>query len=369
MLMKIMCKNDDSMNVVRSRGFIWFFGLNILFCGWFMLRAHQQIAGYITSPYLQTLFSCIIIVSILNIVLSAWSRRHEAGWLHLSTFVIVSLQGGLWAGVFHELVMFYTSPAIPLVLLVLILLPATVSLYISTSLLVVFTAPIVISVAISEVMAFDASDITHAFGVVLALFMILSSRYILLEWYRRMQRSEQETQLLIRQLTRAAHNDSLTGLKNRRGLKAGFALLQRQLLPGEKMSILVMDIDFFKQYNDIYGHIAGDECLLKVAGCIRHSIRAGSDIACRFGGEEFAVLTVGEDESHPVLLAERIRSVLATVAMQHAGSSIADSVTLSVGIAGGGRHVPLETLYAQADLALYRAKRAGRNRVVVWTLP
>ena len=169
-----------------------------------------------------------------------------------------------------------------------------------------------------------------------------------------------------RRLGRLAILDTLTALTNRRGFNMHLRRLVRRPHAGE-VSVLIVDIDHFKQYNDRYGHQQGDVCLRRVAGALARVPTRAGDLVARFGGEEFAVILPGTDRPAALAMAERMRQAVAALAIPHETSPVAPHVTISVGVAtgdhlqggsnGGG-------LLAAADDALYRAKRAGRNRVV-----
>ncbi len=162
-----------------------------------------------------------------------------------------------------------------------------------------------------------------------------------------------------------AATDALTGLGNRRQFDA---LLQREwrraARDGSALGLLMIDVDFFKRYNDQYGHPQGDACLRAVAAAIGEAFRRPGDMAARYGGEEFAVLLAGSDIGAAALAAERLRGVLAGLGLPHEGNP-RGIVTVSIGVADAwpGQGAP-EELLAAADLALYEAKRQGRNRVV-----
>jgi len=162
--------------------------------------------------------------------------------------------------------------------------------------------------------------------------------------------------------------DGLTGIANRRSfdeaLAREWARAQRE---GRPLSLLMMDIDHFKAYNDHHGHLAGDGCLAEVAGTIAAAVRRAGDHAARYGGEEFAVILPNADAVAAAKVAEKIRASVAALELPHGASDTAAFVTLSVGVA---TLTPLRTLQASeliaaADRALYQAKHAGRNRVVV----
>jgi diguanylate cyclase (GGDEF)-like protein len=174
-------------------------------------------------------------------------------------------------------------------------------------------------------------------------------------------------------LVRSGVTDFLTGWHNRRyfhnRLREELARAERT---GKALACLMIDVDHFKEINDRFGHLAGDEALKEVARRAESEIRAG-DTGARFGGDEFAILLAGAEVVHAVKLAERIHhSVGATPIRVHGGAHV--TVTLSIGLATA-RPQPrsheykalAERLIAEADAALYRAKSAGRNRVEVAT--
>ncbi|MEA2905676.1 MAG: two-component system, cell cycle response regulator [Alphaproteobacteria bacterium] len=161
-----------------------------------------------------------------------------------------------------------------------------------------------------------------------------------------------------------AITDALTGLYNRRYMETHVGTLVEQAISrGKPLTVLVLDIDYFKSVNDSYGHDAGDDVLREFALRIRKSIR-GIDLACRYGGEEFVVVMPETDMSVATMVAERLRRRIASeaFAVQQGGRTI--EVTISIGIAALGRDDNAATVLKRADQALYRAKRDGRNRVV-----
>ncbi|MCC8405542.1 diguanylate cyclase [Paraburkholderia sp. MMS20-SJTN17] len=164
------------------------------------------------------------------------------------------------------------------------------------------------------------------------------------------------------ELERLAYRDVLSGLYNRRHFD--IELDRRISSSGSKtVSLLLIDIDNFKTYNDHYGHPAGDACLQRVAKTLGAAARSG-DVAARYGGEEFAVILADCTEGEALEVAERIRANVEAAVIPHASSSFG-VVTVSVGLAVAdvGRGVAARELVGQADAMLYRAKRMGRNRV------
>lgn len=167
------------------------------------------------------------------------------------------------------------------------------------------------------------------------------------------------------QLSHLASHDALTGLANRRALDAR---LQQVLAasptttPPPAPALLMIDVDHFKRYNDLHGHPAGDECLVRVAAAIRAVAEAEGGFAARFGGEEMALLLPAHPQ--PAGVAEAVRAAVAALTLP--GGGPAPQVTVSVGLAVVGRAPQTVTAWlGAADEALYAAKAAGRNRVVV----
>jgi diguanylate cyclase (GGDEF)-like protein len=166
-------------------------------------------------------------------------------------------------------------------------------------------------------------------------------------------------------LDKLAGIDHLTGLLNRRGLKTRLdEELQRSTRSGSPLSVLMLDVDFFKQFNDKYGHAAGDECLIKVARCLRKHTRA-EDIVSRYGGEEFLIVLINADVQETMGVAEKLRQAINELDPV-AGSA---KISVTIGAASLPAADPLitlphaEELIRQADEALYRGKEGGRNRV------
>lgn len=163
-----------------------------------------------------------------------------------------------------------------------------------------------------------------------------------------------------------ANVDSLTGAYNRRFFDELYAReWNRALRESEPLSVILVDIDFFKQFNDLYGHLAGDDCLKKVAGIISGNTQRGTDLVARFGGEEFVLVLPNTDGAGAAIMAERLRRLVEEMEIPHSGSQGIGRVTISLGLAGGvpRRGDSAKELLDAADRALYRAKEAGRNRV------
>ncbi len=164
-----------------------------------------------------------------------------------------------------------------------------------------------------------------------------------------------------------AEKDFLTGLLNRRAFSERAERSWRQAQrERQALALVMMDVDYFKRYNDHYGHAAGDEALRAVGQVIGRQARRALDMTARYGGEEFVGLWYGIEEAQAVSLLENIRSEVEALALPHARSEAAGVVTLSIGLAYllPQPHQSLEDALRLADVALYLAKEQGRNRVV-----
>ncbi len=170
------------------------------------------------------------------------------------------------------------------------------------------------------------------------------------------------------QLQRLVSIDALTQVANRRTFDLSLDREWRRMFREKRpLSLILCDVDFFKPYNDHYGHQAGDECLRAVAACIQRCTRRPGDIVARYGGEEFAVILADTPSAGAFYVAEAIRAQVQDRALAHRCSSVAEVITISLGIATTVPSLPSgldrNQLIAEADAALYRAKKAGRNRV------
>jgi diguanylate cyclase (GGDEF)-like protein/PAS domain S-box-containing protein len=199
-------------------------------------------------------------------------------------------------------------------------------------------------------LAVDASPIHDADGRMTAVVQTL-----------RDMTDEKQAQLALEQL---ATRDGLTGLANRRCFDDTLnAEWQRTLRQRQPLSLLMVDVDNFKQYNDAYGHVGGDQCLQRIATAVSSEMRA-NDLVARYGGEEFAVILPNQALKGAAIVAERIRCRVEALALPNLGAD-KQFVTVSIGAAtaiASQDHDPSQ-LIGTADAALYRAKHMGRNRI------
>jgi len=158
--------------------------------------------------------------------------------------------------------------------------------------------------------------------------------------------------------------DELSGLFNRRfydqKILAEYRRSRRNLTP---LSLVIIDIDHFKNVNDNYGHLAGDECLVAVSSCIKRCLRRSSDIGCRYGGEEFCLILPETDSKGANALAEELRESIATCQISYKGVDIHLTISCGISTYQQQKNVQPEHIFATADQALYQAKNNGRNQV------
>lgn len=175
-----------------------------------------------------------------------------------------------------------------------------------------------------------------------------------------------QLQLANRELEQLAMIDYLTQLANRAAFNARLTMEWNRLAREKKpLSLILSDIDFFKQYNDTYGHLQGDECLFQVAQIFREITKRCSDLAARYGGEEFVIILPNTSRKSAIMMAEKLRSLVEELKIPHRKSLVSNFVTISIGVACmiPNYHNYYNQLIEAADQLLYQAKQQGRNRV------
>ena len=134
------------------------------------------------------------------------------------------------------------------------------------------------------------------------------------------------------------------------------------------LTLIIIDIDYFKQYNDTYGHPVGDKTLIRVAKALKRSLKRPTDMAFRIGGEEFAIICSDMKKTIAYTFADKLRLAIGTLNIEHKTSGVEDHLTVSIGVCTVPKHylTDAEQIYRHADNALYEAKLNGRNLVVVY---
>jgi diguanylate cyclase (GGDEF)-like protein len=215
----------------------------------------------------------------------------------------------------------------------------------------------------------DRTSVDRAFAAGAADYITKPVHWAVLR--QRLRRLIQQAQLQMkleeanRELQRLASMDGLTKLANRRRfdeyLQQEWQRMQREQLP---LSLILCDIDYFKPYNDTYGHQAGDRCLQQVAQTLQKTVRRPADLIARYGGEELAIILPNTQPSGAAHIAQTVCTAIKNLAIPHASSTVHSCITISAGAAGiiPPFDLSVEDLIAAADRALYQAKAAGRDR-------
>ncbi len=219
---------------------------------------------------------------------------------------------------------------------------------------------------------FDGSTIWHGYITDIterkaAESLLIAEKERAKEAENQLQKAQHHLKQINRKLTNLLNLDSLTKVANRHcfniRLKQEWSRLHRDQKP---LSLILLDVDYFKNYNDCYGHPEGDICLTSIAQCVKNVVQRPADLVARYGGEEFVVILPDTDERGAMIVAQRINLAVTELAIAHQASQIADHVTVSIGIATqitqSGKSV--KNLITQADVALYQAKDQGRNQSV-----
>lgn len=276
------------------------------------------------------------------------------------TLIFLLIISMLWSYCSYYFIVWWNLPfAWPLT--VILMLTALAALYYHLPALLTFLLPIWGTALLASIRLNQGISLRFLMVWLTLTVIIMYGRHILQRWFDEAWRRYQENRLLIARLDLLAHQDALTGTANRRSMESYLQDAVGQELP---FALIMLDVDYFKRFNDHYGHQAGDTCLAKVADILKSSVRTPADLVARYGGEEFVVVLPAASLDEAARVAERIQASLHGTALPHAASAVSETVTVSMGIALSGSHDSVEGVIARADEALYRAKQQGRNRWV-----
>lgn len=312
-------------------------------------------------------------------------RLNYRDWyfLILGTSATIGLCWGL--GLTYMLSRIESQYHIFLIILLISLASAGITLAIRTSVYYAFQISVLLPVILWLTLQ---SDITNAIlGIFLLIFMVAMWLFagqvsrVLSNSFRlqlenqtlanSLKQSNARLQVLNEELTQLSATDSLTQVANRRYFDERFASeFSRASRENTALSVVMIDVDFFKPYNDEFGHLVGDESLQQVAMAIRDSLKRPTDLAARYGGEEFILLLPSTSLEGAVQLAEEIRQKVESLKILHPRSKVSQYVTVSLGVTGAfpGKDISRELMLKKADKALYNAKALGRNRVECETI-
>ena len=180
------------------------------------------------------------------------------------------------------------------------------------------------------------------------------------------KKTEEKLLVLQKELEALSFKDGLTNIANRRRFDASFEVeWESARSTGQPLSILLFDIDYFKQYNDLYGHVRGDKALIEIAQTLSLALDGTRDLVARFGGEEFVVLLPQADASVALKVAERCQRLIQKLAITHAQSPLEQRITVSIGVGTVTPNAPMKpsSFIEAVDQQLYAAKKNGRNRI------
>jgi diguanylate cyclase (GGDEF)-like protein len=349
------------------KGAHWAWGIQLMLAAfmWFHVKAMHDAPLVVQGalPWQLIHVELLALVLILQPLLWYWLDRWPLTRWRKAVFILALLWGCLWASAIYALLKTELpgrgtmEPAVATTLL----LVGLISFYPMSQVLYGFCLPILTSLTSHVVINAVAFPWLFGAGMLILLILLESGRRMLLSWFVLAVNREYEQLLMVKQLDALAHQDPLTGLANRRHFDQEG---EQTLTNGDadsQLSLILLDVDFFKRYNDGYGHQAGDASLILVAECLTQSVREPRDLVARYGGEEFVVLLPETGLAGAEQVAKRIRSTLAERALRHEGSEVADHLTLSQGIAQWRQGETLSMLLERADDALYRAKEQGRD--------
>ncbi|WP_368627847.1 GGDEF domain-containing protein [Klebsiella pneumoniae] len=312
----------------------------------------------VVIPYIEAALIAVIIISAILVIIALTPRLAQGRYtLNIITGLLLALSL-CWSLSNYCFIFFWTLPfAWPL--LVILMTTGLTALYHHWPGITAFMLPLWVTALLAGIQLHYHTEIR--FLILWAIFtaILLYGRRILQRWYDEAWDTHQENMQLIQRLESIANQDALTGTANRRALNAYLAAIWQQKTP---LALMMIDVDYFKRYNDRYGHQAGDECLSSVAQVLKMAVRAEGDLVARYGGEEFVVVLPGVSLAHATAIAERIQQKIREAGLPHAASAVASEVTVSIGIVASDGTVPIETLIARADSALYQAKNKGRNQ-------
>ncbi|MCL8069233.1 sensor domain-containing diguanylate cyclase [Klebsiella quasipneumoniae] len=356
---------DDVQRHALSMSLPWLAFVNIAFA--LMIFSRNFIFTYfdkkllthqVIIPYIEIALIAVIIISAILVIIAVTPRLAQGRYtLNIITALLLVLSL-CWSLSNYCFIFFWALPfAWPL--LVILLTTGLTALYHHWPGIIAFMLPLWGTALLAGIQIHYHAEIR--FLILWAIFtaILLYGRRILQRWYDEAWDTHQENMQLIQRLESIANQDALTGTANRRALNAYLAEIWQQNTP---LSLMMIDVDYFKRYNDRYGHQAGDECLSSVAQVLKMAVRAEDDLVARYGGEEFVVALPRVHLVHATAIAERIQQKIHEAALPHEASEVASVVTVSIGIVDSDGTVPMDTLIARADSALYQAKNKGRNQ-------
>ncbi|VXA77879.1 MULTISPECIES: GGDEF domain-containing protein [Aeromonas] len=364
---------DQARRQAIWRGMVWFWLLNwvtILFL-WIRYEVYRQ-AGLTIEDALPWRFQnevalFIVVLLLLPVVSLFCDCLNDRAWLRAASLVTLGW-GCVWA------VHLYTLGQVELRgglsfsngIMRLNLLAAMIAFYPSWKVFYGYVFGSLLLGIWNEIYLRVDFPLLYMLGLGCGLVVLEVGRRMLHRWFELAIVREHENLTLLQQLDLLAKQDPLTGVANRRHFNIELErALADSLKSGAPLSLILIDVDYFKRFNDHYGHLMGDICLKEVAQALNRAIRTPSDLVARYGGEEFVLLLPNADRQMAASVAQRLQDGLASLQLEHLASDVAAWVTVSQGIAGTVSGEGANQLLERADQALYRAKERGRNQFCV----
>jgi diguanylate cyclase (GGDEF)-like protein len=302
-----------------------------------LVRHYQSFIGFLT--FFGVLNTCILTLSF------AESRLSQQG-----SYIII----------FVYMLVYFLSGVRPRLLLLVCGLAGILPLFFMTAM----------GRPYDELMYFYAVIVSNCVGFMLSYLMLGKDRISFLQG-RLLEIDKIRSSAMREELTRLSQEDAVTGLSNRRYFNETIASeWDRAERSSEPLSLLFIDVDHFKAYNDTYGHLQGDDALIQVANILKSHLRRSADMAARYGGEEFVLLLPNTPLDGARVVAEKLLAAVDRLRIEHLGSHTAPHVTISIGVTtwqpDKTRSMSPNRLIDQADSAVYQAKAAGRHCVRVF---
>lgn len=248
----------------------------------------------------------------------------------------------------------------------ILILTWAIALFPNRKAMIIATVPLMLSVCAIRLNAYPQWPLFPITKLVCFVAIVSTGQKIMESWFIKAVSRDVEKKKLVLQFRRLALIDGLTQLSNRRQFDT---ILAQEIRAAERnhnpLSLIMMDIDFFKRFNDSAGHSAGDECLIAVAQVLTETVKRPRDLVSRYGGEEFVIVLPSTNLQGAAKIAEAIRSALMSRAIPHPASDISPWVTMSQGVCQWQSGMSSEALVVATDEQLYRAKQAGRDQLKV----
>ncbi|TNJ02849.1 GGDEF domain-containing protein [Aeromonas veronii] len=361
---------DQARRQAIARGMVWFWLLQWLMVLFLAIRyeVYRQ-AGLASDSALPWRFQSelgfvMVALSLLPVIGLFCDYLNDRAWLRAASLVTL-VWGCVWA------VHLYTLGQVELRgglgfsngIMRLNLLAAMIAFYPSWKVLYGFVfGSLLLGIWNELYLRVDFPQL-YMLGLGCGLVVLEVGRRMLHRWFELAIMREHENLTLLRKLDQLAKQDPLTGVANRRhfNIELDRALAHSQE-SGAPLSLILIDVDYFKRFNDHYGHQVGDMCLKEVAQALNCAVRTPSGLVARYGGEEFVLLLPNTDRQAAASVAQRLQDGLASLQLEHLASDVAPWVTVSQGIASNVSGEEASQLLERADQALYRAKESGRNQ-------